>query len=129
MEDGWERPPRIELGVEQLARLVAPAFPGKRVVEHTLLETGLANTNFRLRVVGDDTSHVLRVYTRDVSAARRERDLVSYRAAQPENDIPLAPLVYSHLEAEPGHHAYSIWGFVEGTLLEELFRTLPPPEL
>lgn len=37
---------------------------------------------------------------------------------------PLTPAA-----TEPDEHAYSIWGFVEGTLLQELFKTLPPSEL
>jgi hypothetical protein len=71
MEQGWEceRPPRIELGRDELNELVARAFPGARVSESSVLATGLANTNVRFRLEGDEAMYVLRVYTREPEAA------------------------------------------------------------
>lgn len=128
MEDGWERPPRAELGPERLNQLIEPAFSGKQVSESAVLTTGLANTMVRFRLLGDDAAYVLRLHTRDPDAAVRERAIMRRLAAESAS-IPLAPLVYSHPPSEPGGPAYSIWGFVEGTLLQHLFRTLTAAEL
>lgn len=131
MEEGWqcERPPRLELGPEQLNQLIVRAFPGARVGEYSVLETGLANTNIRFRLQGADATYVLRIHTRDPEAAAREFDLMHYLSDSRVSQIPVAPLVYSHPVAESGEYAYSIWGFVQGTLLQELFKILPPSEL
>jgi len=127
VEEGWERPPRVELSLAELQHLVEPAFPGASIAQAQMLETGLANSNIRFRLAAHDASYVLRLHTRDTKAAARERELMSYLARHPS--IPVAPLIYSDPAAQRGEHPYSIWGFVEGTLLQALFKTLPDSEL
>jgi aminoglycoside phosphotransferase (APT) family kinase protein len=129
MEEGWERPPRLELSLHDLRQLIEPAFPGAVIAEQAVLSTGLANTNIRFRLRGDERSYVLRVHTREHRAAARERDLMGYLASNPRSSIPVAPLVYSDPAPLRGEHPYSIWGFVEGTLLQDLFGTLSESEL
>jgi Ser/Thr protein kinase RdoA (MazF antagonist) len=131
MEEGWEceRPPRVELRREELNRLVARAFPGASIGDFAVLATGLANTNVRFRLEGGEATYVLRIHTREPEAAARELELMRYLSKSPAQRIPVAPLVYSHPVGEPGEYAYSIWSFVQGTLLQELFKTLPPSEL
>lgn len=43
--------------------------------------------------------------------------------------VPTPDLIYSDPLPERGAHPYSIWTFVDGTLLRELFDTLAPREL
>jgi aminoglycoside phosphotransferase (APT) family kinase protein len=128
VEEGWERPSRLELEPDDLKQLLEPAFPGGTLAEYSVLTTGLANTNIRFRMAGAAATYVLRLHTRDHDSARRERDLMALLARQ-RPSVPVPPLSYVDLLPERGSHPYSIWGFVEGTLLEELFRTVPPSEL
>ncbi|HVZ33749.1 MAG TPA: aminoglycoside phosphotransferase family protein [Polyangiaceae bacterium] len=129
MEEGWERPPRVELSAEQLADLIEPAFPGKAIAETSVLAHGLANTNLRFRLQGSADAYVLRLHTRERAAARRERALMNLLAHGAGPAVPVARLIYSDAEPERGQHPYSIWSFVEGTLLSELFPQLPPEQL
>ncbi|NUP08812.1 MAG: aminoglycoside phosphotransferase family protein [Polyangiaceae bacterium] len=129
MEEGWERPPRLDLSIDELQHLVEPAFRGASVVEHEVIGTGLANTNIRFRLRGEGRSYVLRIHTRDPNAAVRERDLMSYLAKNRNPPIPVPPLIYSDVVPSRGANPYSIWGFVEGMLLQDLFGTLPDSEL
>lgn len=129
MEEGWERLPQAELSLDDLERMVQPAFPGAAISERAVLATGLANTNIRFRLEGHESAYVLRVHTREPRAAAREADLMSYLASNPRAAIPVAPLVYSDPSPQPDKYPYSIWGFVEGTLLQELFKTLSDSEL
>jgi aminoglycoside phosphotransferase (APT) family kinase protein len=129
VEEGWERPSRLELRPDELNHLVEPAFPGKRVGEYAVLAAGLANTNIRFRLQGEESTYVLRLHTRDKEAAGREREVMRYLVKNPLSSIPVAPLLYSDPGPERGNCPYSIWGFVEGTLLQELFMTLPGSEL
>ena len=132
MEEGWERPPRLRLQSDQLGRLIEPAFPGASIAEYSVLASGLANTNVHFRLVGSAATYVLRLHTRDTQAAAREREVMDYLAARstsPVPSIPVAPLLYSDPVPLRGEYPYSIWGFVEGVLLQDLFRTLPASEL
>jgi aminoglycoside phosphotransferase (APT) family kinase protein len=129
LEEGWERPPRLQPSLAELCQLIEPAFPGSAINEHSVLLTGLANTNIRFRLQGHEPAYVLRLYTREPAAAARERELLSYLASSPRGAIPVAPLVYSDCAPQRGKHPYSIWGFVEGTLLQDLFKTLSDSEL
>jgi Ser/Thr protein kinase RdoA (MazF antagonist) len=54
---------------------------------------------------------------------------MGYLASNPRGAIPVAPLIYSDPAPQQGKHPYSIWGFVEGTLLQDLFKTLPDSQL
>lgn len=129
MEEGWERTPRVRLQPGELAHLVEPAFPGASIADQTVLAAGLANTNVRFRLRGHEATYVLRLHTRDPRAAARERDVMSYLAANPAPSIPVPPLLFSDPTPERGEHPYSIWCFVKGTLLQDLFGTLSAPEL
>lgn len=95
MEEGWERPPRLELSLDQLQQLIEPAFPGASISEHEVLATGLANTNIRFRLRERQSAYVLRAHTRDAKAALRERELMNHFASQAGCSIPVAPLMYS----------------------------------
>jgi aminoglycoside phosphotransferase (APT) family kinase protein len=129
MEEGWERPPRLELSREEIRHLIEPAFPGASLVNHAVLGTGLANTNIRFWLRGHGASYVLRLYTREPKAAARERDLIRHLVSVPQQPIPLAPLLYSDVSPASGQHPYSIWEFVQGTLLQDLFKTLAASQL
>jgi aminoglycoside phosphotransferase (APT) family kinase protein len=129
VEEGWERPPQTELSLEELECMLQPAFPGASICEHTVIATGLANTNVRFRLRGCEQTYVLRLHTREPKAAAREQALMSYLASNTRASIPVAPLVYSDPTPRVGMYPYSIWAFVEGTLLQELFKTLSDYEL
>lgn len=129
MEEGWERPPRVELSADELTRRIEPAFPGRSIAEASVLSSGLANTNLRFRLHGDSEAHVLRLHTRDHEAAGRERALMSLLSRGPRPSIPVPRLIYADPAPRLGQHPYSIWSFVEGTLLAELFQQLLPSEL
>jgi aminoglycoside phosphotransferase (APT) family kinase protein len=140
LEAGWERPPRIELTASELNHLVEPAFPGRRVERYSALTSGLANTNLRFQLEGEETCYVLRLHTRDRQAAQRELDIAKHLEASEREGrgplrglaaapVPVAALIYSDPGPERGAHPYSIWAFVEGTLLQELFERLEPSAL
>lgn len=52
MGEGWERPPRVAVDLDERNQLVAKAFPGKTVSEFSVLASGFANTNLRFRLEG-----------------------------------------------------------------------------
>jgi len=60
-------------------------------------------------------------------AAARERALTALLRAG--FLVPMPDLIYCDPLPERGTHPYSIWRFVEGTLLRDLLTTLPPKEL
>lgn len=125
MERDWERRPQLQLGLAELRGLFAPAFPFATITHHELITTGLANTNVRVWLSGYDGSFVLRVNTRDASAAKRECAITRYLAAH-QPAFPVPELCYCDADSSP---PYSIWRFVSGELLQTLFHTLPAPEL
>jgi aminoglycoside phosphotransferase (APT) family kinase protein len=129
LEEGWERSPRVELSAGELRRLIEPAFPRRSLAEWSVLGAGLANTNLRFRLEGDAASYVLRLHTRDAASAARERALMSRLERSPGPSIPVPRLLYAAPAPQRGEHPYSIWSFVEGTLLAELFQRLDAAEL
>lgn len=117
MEQGWARRHEfVELDTATLTALVQPIFPGQWVVSASLLTEGLANTNYKLRVSGQDEDYVLRLYTRERSACQKEWDI--YRLVHDRIPVP------EMLHADPDGHAfgrpYSICRWVEGVKLATL---------
>ncbi len=129
MERNWERSPHVMLTRQQAQDLIECAFPGEVLDRFQTLSTGLANTNIRFQLRGKAEKFVLRLHTRDHAAALRERELMHYLSGDSSPPIPVAPLIYSDHEPKRGAHPYSIWGFVEGTLLQDLFDTASDSEL
>lgn len=129
MESGWERSPHYLLSPSEIQDLITPAFPSKQVAHYELLTSGLANTNYKFWLQGQPGAYVLRLNTRDPAAALREQALMNFLAKHPQPHIPFAPLLFAQPQPSPGQPAYSIWGFVEGHLLQTLFHSCSGAEL
>jgi Ser/Thr protein kinase RdoA (MazF antagonist) len=121
MEEGWERPPHAVPTLPELNALVTAAFSGGELVRHELITTGLANTNLRVWVRGHTGSYVLRLYTRDARAVLRESALMRVLP----RGVPVPELVHAAVSPTP----HSIWRWVEGDLLQQLFATASGEEL
>jgi len=87
------------------------------------LPTGLANTCLRFVLGGTDEAYVLRIHTRDPTAAAREQALMAFLERN-ESPIPVAGLRYACLDTRALGYPYTIWEYVEGTPLQELFASL-----
>ncbi len=124
MEEGWERPPHAVPTRQELTALVAAAFPSTELERYELLTTGLANTNLRFWLRGHPGSYVMRLYTRDSGAVARENALIPYLARHAPR-VPVPEFIYAQLSPIP----CSIWRFVEGELLQDLFLTASPAQL
>jgi aminoglycoside phosphotransferase (APT) family kinase protein len=121
MEDGWgRRHDFAEMDESAINSLLAPAFPGKRLVAAELLTAGRCNTNYKIRVSGIEEALVLRLYTRDHAACHKDWDilnLVRDRVAVPE--MLYAQFDHDHAELP----VYSVMKWVDGTLLSDVLAT------
>lgn len=113
MEEGWERPPLVELSDAELSERIEAAFPNAELVRHETISTGLANTNIRFWLRAHVGSYVLRLHTRDPQSAKREAALMRYLAARAPQ-VPIPELVYAD--------SFTVWRFVNGQLLQDLFN-------
>lgn len=111
MQSDWERRHALlTLDEATLAHLLQPAFPGHRIVMAEPLAGGLVNTNYRVTLDGLDDPVVLRVYTREAAACRRELDL--YALVSPT--VPVPDLFYADPDATHWERPYLIQRFVAG---------------
>jgi Ser/Thr protein kinase RdoA (MazF antagonist) len=116
MEQRWERhhpflsldPPALE------ARLRAP-FPGARVVRAEPLAGGLRNSNYRVWLAGRAAPVVVRLFTADPAACRREVAL----AALVGGSVPVPAILHADPAAEP---PLTVTAWVEGVRLDALLR-------
>jgi len=74
MREQWRRHPPLEFPLATLGALIQPVAPGRRVIDATPTEGGLANTNIRVRL-DDGTSLLVRIPTRDPDGWTREAAL------------------------------------------------------
>ncbi len=103
----------IPLDGETIGRMMAPAAEGRRVAAAEPLAGGYINTNYRVRLEGLDEPLVLRVYTRDPAACRKEQEV----HALVHGRVPVPEVLFADPDAE---QPYLITRWVEGVKLEDL---------
>jgi aminoglycoside phosphotransferase (APT) family kinase protein len=97
-------------------RMVAAAFPERRVVGHEILTGGLINTNLKVHLDGGFDPVVLRVYRDGPEVCRKElalHDLV-------KGEVPVAEIIYASTESSP---AFAVLEYCEGLTFQQLKRT------
>src|SRR5687767_2734406 len=98
MQRGWERRyPFLQLTQDAIAQRVQAAFPHAVVVAAEPLTSGLRNTNYRIQLQDQEAPLVLRLYTADPSACRREHALANLLHAR----VPLPTVFYVDPVADP----------------------------
>ena len=106
---------RIPIDVSDVERLLEPWRGTRRVAIATLLDGGLMNRNYRVRVGEDDV--VLRFYDRDPRACAKEVALLN--AVQ--GRLPAPRVLYAAPHAAPA--PFVVLEFVDGISLRDLKRT------
>lgn len=110
-QSDWERlHALLALDDATLAHLLQPVFPGRRVVAAEPLSGGLANTNYRVTLAGLADPVVVRIYTREDAACRKELDLYRLVSAT----VPVPELLYADPDAERWERPYVVQRFVAG---------------
>jgi aminoglycoside phosphotransferase (APT) family kinase protein len=126
MRDGWNRATAlIELSKEEVQALLHPFSPDIEVisVEHTV--GGLANTNLKIQISGDEEPLLLRFCIRDPSSVEREYRLLELVAGS----VP-TPRVHHFSKDNPiNGHPYILMQWVEGKRLETVVDNLKPDEI
>ncbi len=121
MRDHWPRSrPVLDLDFATVERLIAPMFPGCRLIEMAVVPGGLTNTNFRLRLAGRPTSLLLRVYQRSGDLAHKEMALCH----MVEKEVPVPPFLHFAPENPVTGHAFAVMDWIEAEPLESCLLSL-----
>src|SRR5579871_2049986 len=114
MQEGWERrSPHLELDAETLESLIHTALPGAEIAHAEPLSGGLANTNYKVTLVGREEPVVLRLYTRDPAACARETAIARLVSEQ----VPVPTVLYAE---ETGDAPFAVTSWIEGVKLDAL---------
>ena len=114
----WERgSSHIELDINQATQLLQP-YTSEKIATLTLLSNGCANTNYKV-TLQNDTTLVLRIYTRDPGSLAREIG-VNHLV---KTVIPTANYLYSDVACTIFPHPYAIMEWIDGILLRDLIFT------
>jgi aminoglycoside phosphotransferase (APT) family kinase protein len=99
-----------------LAIILKRLFPDRELVSFELLSGGASNLNYLLRFDRGEAPLVLRIYTRDPLACRKEVDLL--QAAS--RILPVPEIVYACPEGEEHIGPHVLYRFAEGITFQEL---------
>jgi aminoglycoside phosphotransferase (APT) family kinase protein len=105
--------------VFDVQRLIATAFPKRRVAGHEVLAGGVINTNLKVYFDGDYKSVVLRVYRDGPTACAKEiaiHDLI-------HQDVPVAEIIHAQTNGIDGSPAFAVLEYIEGLTFQQLKRT------
>lgn len=123
MEQSWDRRhPFAQLDRDAIQQRVRAAFPSARVLAAEPLHGGLRNSNYRVEISDPPTRLVLRLYTADPAACRREATL----AARLGGLVPVPALFHAAPDADP---PFAITAWIDGSRVDDLLATASPPEI
>jgi aminoglycoside phosphotransferase (APT) family kinase protein len=123
MQRGWERSAdRREIDTATIERLIRPIAADARVVQYSVLSGGLGNTNLLVEAEPLASPVVLRLYTRDPSACRREESVLAL-VRTTDSTCPVPETLYcdpdsSVLDGVP----YAITTYLPGELLQDVLE-------
>src|SRR5947207_11270362 len=115
----------LELDPTQIAAMMEPAFPRRRVIAATPLAHGLANANYRVRLAGLAGDLVLRVYVYDPAVAGKERAVTRLVGAT----VPVPEFLYLDPDGAVGGRPYAILPWIDGVMLHEALAGAGPDDL
>jgi Ser/Thr protein kinase RdoA (MazF antagonist) len=116
MEQHWERHHSfLRLDREEIERALSGAFGAARVLDSEPLAGGLRNTNYRVRLEGRSAPVVVRLYTADPAACRREVAL----AARLQGVAPVPSVLHASPESDP---PLAVTAWVDGVRFDDLLR-------
>ena len=117
MKENWDRAhPILDLRLDTLTDLVQPAFPGRTVVAAEVMTAGLANTNYKIALSGRDEPVVVRVYTRDRTACRKEAEIQHLI----RDTVPIPEILHADVEGERYEWPYTVTAWVDGVMLRHV---------
>ncbi|MFH5184032.1 phosphotransferase family protein [Paenibacillus sp. TAB 01] len=120
MKEGWERmePPAV-LGLRQLAEIIKPAFPGKKLLAAERIGVGLSNANYKIFLDGSTAPYVLRLYRGNAAIAGKETAIVQ----RIRHLVPVADFFYMDWSGSTFGKPWAILEWKEGILLRDVFRS------
>jgi aminoglycoside phosphotransferase (APT) family kinase protein len=117
IEQGWQRRfAFVQLSSAEIETLVQSYAKGAIVLEATPLGGGLRNTNYRLHLSVQEQPVVLRVYSADPSACRREALLLR----TVEATVPVPRVLHAEPDADP---PWAITTWLDGTRFDQFLLT------
>jgi aminoglycoside phosphotransferase (APT) family kinase protein len=108
-----------------LPRILARALPDHAILSCEPLAGGLSNAIYRIHVAGLADSFVLRLYSRDPAACRKEIDL--HRLISPA--VPVPEILHAECTGDPDTPPYILMRWVEGITFREIKRRRDPAEI
>jgi aminoglycoside phosphotransferase (APT) family kinase protein len=120
MRENWERSaPLLTLDNHYLTELIQPVFKGCCVISAQPTQGGLANTNYRLELSNAANPILLRIFSRNPGAARKEfsiNQLVKTCVPVPEY------LHFADSNSITGH-PYALMEWIDGRMLDSVVQS------
>ncbi len=126
MRENWNRATEtLNFSKAELEQLVQPAFGSVNILQATIAEGGLANTNIRCSTDKSNQEYLIHIFTRDPKQARKEFSL----SRLIEDTVPTPHSVFFSETNPITDHPYVIRTWVTGHRLEVLRTELNESEL
>jgi aminoglycoside phosphotransferase (APT) family kinase protein len=115
-KENWERKtPLVLLSHEALHQILNPIFPNKQLDYYTPIQTGLANSNFRLKFLDYQDEFILRIYTKNNML---DKEMMLTTRFSPE--IPMPEFIHTGTDANGYRFAIQKW--IPGYPLHHFFQ-------
>lgn len=111
-----------ELPDGTIEKMIAHAYPDKKLISHELIFGGCANLNIKILLQGAKHPLILRIYLRDKDAAYREHKLAALLK-------PTIPIPLTYYIGQLNDYVFAIIEFIPGISLRELLLSELSPNI
>lgn len=126
MREGWNRASAaVELSTADVEDVLRPFIPNVKVLKVTPTKGGLANTNLKIRIAGDDDPYLLRFFVRDPGAVGKEFRLLELI----KKSVPTPRCCHFAIDNPVTGHPFILMTWVDGPRLETVVKSLTPDEI
>ncbi|RUT07938.1 hypothetical protein DSM106972_021980 [Dulcicalothrix desertica PCC 7102] len=120
MRESWERKaPWLNLNIDSLTELIQPVFKGCRVISAQATQGGLANTNYRLELSNVTSPILIRIFSRNNGAARKEFAINQFV----KGCVRVPEYFYFADSNSITGHPYALMEWIDGYMLDSVIQS------
>ncbi len=113
--------PLIEVGLDQIRAMLSPVLKGAAITDVELVEGGLINTLYRVRLADGGSSLCLRIFAAGQLPWETERNILPHVMAS----LPVPDVLLADCGGRGFPHPYLVYRWIEGITLDDCRKQMP----
>jgi aminoglycoside phosphotransferase (APT) family kinase protein len=115
------RLPLIEVDLAQIRAMLSPVLKGAALIDVELVDGGLVNTLYRVRLADEGSSLCLRIFAAGQLPWKTERNILTHVTSS----LPVPEVLLADCGERGFSHPYLVYRWIEGITLDDCRKQMP----